>query len=58
MFRPGDDGIEDGGGAVDDSEFVVAGGQSSPLFEVAEASLDHVPVAVVVSVVPDGPATA
>jgi len=33
MTCPGDACAEDDGGAVDDGEFVVAGGQASPLFE-------------------------
>lgn len=33
MASPGDAGAEDGSGAVDDGEFVVAGGQGAPLFE-------------------------
>lgn len=50
MLGPGDDGVEDGGGAVDDGEFVVAGGQAAPLFEVAEAALDDVALAVVAGI--------
>lgn len=33
MAGPGDACAEDDGGAVDDGEFVVAGGQAAPLFE-------------------------
>ena len=54
---PGDDCVEDGGGAVDDRELVVAGGESAPLLEVAEAAFDHVPAAVVVGVEAWWPAT-
>ena len=50
MLGPCDDGVEDGGGAVDDRKLVVAGGQAAPLFEVAEAPLDDVAVAVVARV--------
>ena len=58
MSGPCDHGVEYGGGAVDDGEFVVAGGEASPLLEVAEAAFDHVPAAVVDAVVADWPATA
>ena len=47
MPDPGDDGVEDGGGSVDGGEFVVAGSQAAPLFEVAEAALDDVAFAVI-----------
>lgn len=56
MFGPGDDGVEDGGGSVGGSEFVVAGGQAAPLFEVGEAAFDDVAVAVVDRVECWGPA--
>lgn len=45
--RPADDGVENGGSAVDDGEFVVSGGEAAPLFEVVEGVLDDVAVAVV-----------
>jgi hypothetical protein len=47
MSAPGDGGVEDGGGTVGDGELVVAGGESSPLFESAERSLDDVAFTVV-----------
>src|SRR6476620_7071141 len=47
MLRPGDDCVEDGGGSVDGGEFVVAGGQAAPLFEVAEPAFDEVALSVV-----------
>ena len=50
MLGPGDDSVEDCGGAVDDGEFVVAGGQAAPLLEVGEAAFDDVAVAVVAGV--------
>ncbi len=50
MPGPGDDGVEDGAGAVDDGEFVVAGGQSPPLFEVTKAPLNNVACLVVFGV--------
>lgn len=50
MPSPGDNGVEDGGAAVDDGEFVVAGCQPPPLFEVAEASFNDVAALVVFGV--------
>jgi len=47
MPGPGDDGVEDCCRAVDGGEFVVAGSETAPLFEVAEAALDDVAVALV-----------
>src|SRR5699024_12297987 len=41
-----DDGAEDGSGAVGQAEFVVAGGQATPLFHVAVAAFDDVAAAV------------
>lgn len=42
--------MEDGGGAVDDGEFVEAGGDAAPLFELVEAAFDHVAAFVVAGV--------
>jgi hypothetical protein len=42
MGCPDGDGAEDGGGAVGDGEFVVAGGQAAPLFDGVESALDHI----------------
>jgi hypothetical protein len=47
MPGPGDDGVEDCCRAVDSGEFVLAGSETAPLLEVAEAALDDVAVAVV-----------
>ena len=47
MGQPDGDSSEDGGGAVDDGEFVVTGREPSPLLEVAEAAFNHIAVAVV-----------
>lgn len=58
MPGPGDDGVEDCGGAVDGGEFVVAGGQATPLFEVGEAAFDDVALAVVERVEGGWPAAA
>lgn len=44
--------------AVDGGVFVVAGGESSPLLQVAEAALDDVAVPVITSVECDGAAAA
>ena len=46
MPGPGDDGVEDGG-TVHDSEFVVAGGLTTSLLEMAEPAFDDVAVAIV-----------
>ena len=40
QWRPGEDGGEEGGRAVDDGELVVAGGQGAPLLEAYEGALD------------------
>lgn len=37
---PGDDGVEDGCGAVDDRVFVVAGGEPASLLDLAVVALD------------------
>ena len=58
MPGPGDDGVEDGCGAVDGGEFVVAGGQAARLLEVTEAAFDDIAVAVVGGVEAGWPATA
>ncbi len=50
MPNPGDYRVEDGTGAVDDGEFVVASGQSPPLFEVTEAPLNNIACLVVFGV--------
>lgn len=47
MPGPSDDSVEDGRGAVDDGEFVVAGCEAAPLFEVGKAAFDDVAFAVV-----------
>jgi hypothetical protein len=47
MGEPDGDGSEDGGCAVDDGQFVVAGGQPSPLFDDVEISFDDVAALVV-----------
>jgi len=52
--EPGDDGCEDGAGAVDDGELVVSGGQSSPLLEGSEGAFDDVAGLVGVVVVVHG----
>lgn len=58
LVEPGDDGVEDDGGAVDDREFVVPGRQASPLLQPTEAALDDVALFVVDRVVGDGSAAA
>lgn len=50
MSGPGDDGVEDSCAAVDDSEFVVAGSQASPLFDIAEAPFNDVAALVILGV--------
>ncbi|MDQ1122148.1 hypothetical protein QE412_000721 [Microbacterium trichothecenolyticum] len=55
---PGDDGIEDHRSAVDHGVLVVAGGQPSPLLDVAVAAPDDVPMLVVQYVQINGPASA
>jgi hypothetical protein len=55
---PSDDGVDDDGGAVDDGKCVVPGRQSSPLLDVAVATLDHVSVLVVDGVRLDGSSVA
>src|SRR5262245_15003473 len=47
MGCPDCDGPSDGGAAVDDCEFVVAGGQSTPLLDDIEAAFDDVAALVV-----------
>ena len=47
MGQPDGDGAEDGCGAVDDGEFVVAGGQAAPLLDGVEVSFDDVAALVV-----------
>jgi hypothetical protein len=42
--------VEDGGGAVGQGQFVIAGGQASPLLDDVEAALDDVAALVVCSV--------
>ena len=41
---------EDGGAAVDDGEFVVAGGQAAPLFDGVESAFDDVAALVICGV--------
>ena len=42
MACPGDACAQDNSGAVNDGEFVVAGGQAAPLFEQCEGSFDEI----------------
>ena len=47
MGCPDSDGAQDSGCAVDDGEFVVAGGQATPLLDDVEAAFDDVAALVV-----------
>jgi hypothetical protein len=50
MGEPDGDCPEHGCGAVDDGEFVVAGGQSAPLLDDVEVSLNDVAALVVLGI--------
>ena len=50
MGQPERDCSEDGGGAVDDGEFVVSSGRASPLLDDVEAAFDDVAALVVCGV--------
>ena len=58
MPGPGDDGVEDHCGAIDDRMLVVVGGESTPLLEVAVVALDDVAALVVGGIEPDGSSAA
>ncbi len=58
MSCPGDDGVQDDRGPVDDGEFVEASGQTPPLFQVAEPAFDYIAAAVVDRIERRGPSTA
>lgn len=58
MLRPSDDGVEDGGGSVDEGKFIAALGEAAPLLDAGEASCDDVTFAVVDGIEAGWPAAA
>jgi hypothetical protein len=42
MLQPSDDTVEHDSGSIDDGEFVIASGQSSPLLQTGITALDDI----------------